>query len=101
MRNVSRILASGIVIAAVGSLVAASDDNPFDPQSPPPAPPQATTAVTTPSGPAMPGAPGVSLTDPISTSAKPAAFDPFANEPASAASKGHSSSSMRQGPANH
>ena len=56
MRNVSRILASWIVIAAIGSLVSAGDDNPFDPQSAPPAPPQTTTGVNAPpSGPAMPG----------------------------------------------
>jgi uncharacterized repeat protein (TIGR01451 family) len=102
MRNVSRILASWIVIAAVGSLVTAGDDNPFDPQSAPPAPPQATTGQSTPpSSPAMPAAPGVSLTDPISTAPKPGAFDPFANEPAPTTSQGHSSFSMRQGPATH
>jgi uncharacterized repeat protein (TIGR01451 family) len=93
MRQVSRILASWIAAASVGSIAVADDRDVF---SPPPAPPsEATQHGSLPTG----GASGVSLTDPISTTPKSRAFDPFATEPIPA--QGHSSFSMQAGAARH
>ncbi|HXY32578.1 MAG TPA: hypothetical protein VEI07_00030 [Planctomycetaceae bacterium] len=92
MRKVSRILASGIIAASVGSVALASDGDAF---SPPPAPPSS--PVDAGVGPKAPT--GVSLTDPINTAPKSPAFDPFASEPVPATSpapsQSHSSFSMR------
>src|SRR5580704_12908231 len=93
MRQVSRILASWIAAASVGSIAVADDRDVF---SPPPAPPsEATQHGSLPTG----GASGVSLTDPISTTPKSRAFDPFATEPIPAQS--HSSFSVQGGAAKH
>ena len=93
MRQVSRILASWIAAASVGSIAVADDTDVF---IPPPAPPsEATQHGSLPAG----GASGVSLTDPISTTPKSRAFDPFATEPIPAQS--HSSFSVQAGAAKH
>jgi uncharacterized repeat protein (TIGR01451 family) len=101
MRQVSRILASWIAAASVGSIAVAGDPDAF---SAPPAPPsEALQYGSLPAG----GASGVSLTDPISTTPKSRAFDPFATEPMSGRTpgQGHSSFSVQQTrakyPANH
>src|SRR5580692_8666695 len=97
MRQVSTILASWIAAASVGSIAVAGDPDVF---SPPPAPPsEALQHGSLSAG----GASGVSLTDPISTTPKSRAFDPFATEPMSGRTpgQGHSSFSVQQAPAKH
>jgi uncharacterized repeat protein (TIGR01451 family) len=95
MPHVSRILASSIIAAWLGSVAAAGDT---DAPLPPPTPPGATQeAISAPAAPATQQGPGVSLTDPISTAPKSAVFNPFASEPAPAPSQGHSSFSVRGG----
>ncbi len=86
MRKVSRILASWIVTASMGSVAAAGDADVFIPPAAP----------APPSVPAAGGASGVSLTDPISTAPKSTAFDPFGSEPVPAATQSHSSFSVRE-----
>jgi uncharacterized repeat protein (TIGR01451 family) len=76
MRNVTKILASGIVAASAGLLALAGDDAFVAPPAPP-APPAEPSATAAPAGPSS----GVSLTDPISTAPKSPAFNPFASEP--------------------
>src|SRR5579859_1523472 len=87
MRKVSRILASWVVAASVGSVAVADDTDGF---IPPPAPPAEGGSAS-----------GVSLTDPISTTPKSRAFDPFATEPSPGRtqSPSHSSFSVQGGAA--
>ncbi len=95
MRNVSKFVASCVLAASAGSLAVAVEGDAFTP--PPTLPPAEPTAA-----PSLPPATrsGVSLTDPISTAPKSAAFDPFASEPVPAptgtpAAPNHSSFSVQ------
>jgi uncharacterized repeat protein (TIGR01451 family) len=83
MRNVTKILASGVVAASAGLLALAGDGDAF---LAPPAPPADPSAATTPAAHS-----GVSLTDPISTSPNSRAFNPFATEPVPTAAHSQSS----------